>query len=75
MTVWSMESGEHMPDKKQFMRELCRVTAPGGRILVVTWCHRELKDGEKSLTAPELRLLDKINKGIEQVVLYGACEC
>lgn len=52
-----------MPDKKQFMRELCRVTAPGGRVLVVTWCHRELQQGEKALSAAELRLLDKINKG------------
>jgi len=35
-----MESGEHMPDKAKFVGELCRVTAPGGRIIVVTWCHR-----------------------------------
>jgi len=34
-----------MPDKKQFMRELFRLTAPGGRILIVTWCHRELQPG------------------------------
>ena len=38
--TWSMESGEHMPDKAKFVGELCRVTAPGGRIIVVTWCHR-----------------------------------
>ncbi|KAL4425042.1 hypothetical protein ABPG77_001820 [Micractinium sp. CCAP 211/92] len=38
--VWSMESGEHMPDKHQFVRELARVCAPGGRIIIVTWCHR-----------------------------------
>ncbi len=24
----------------QFVRELARVTAPGGRIIIVTWCHR-----------------------------------
>ncbi|GAB5032965.1 gamma-tocopherol methyltransferase [Nannochloropsis oceanica] len=58
--VWSMESGEHMPDKKQFMRELVRVAAPGGRIVVVTWCHRNLKDGEK-LTRFERGLLKLIN--------------
>ncbi len=28
--TWSMESGEHMPDKDKFMNELFRVTAPGG---------------------------------------------
>ena len=36
--VWSMESGEHMPDKRQFIKELARVAAPGGKVSVVTWC-------------------------------------
>lgn len=40
--VWSMESGEHMPDKKQFMSELTRVAMPGGKIIIVTWCVRRL---------------------------------
>ena len=38
--VWSLESGEHMPDKQKFVGELARVCAPGGRIIIVTWCHR-----------------------------------
>lgn len=59
--AWSMESGEHMPDKRAFMTELFRVTSPGGRIIVVTWCHRELKEGETSLSPKELHLLRKIN--------------
>ena len=59
--VWSLESGEHMPDKTKFVNELMRVVAPGGRIIIVTWCHRELKQGESSLEPRELRLLDKIN--------------
>jgi len=58
--VYSMESGEHMPDKTQFVGELTRVCAPGGRILVVTWCHRVLKDGETCLPADEQFLLDRI---------------
>ena len=41
--VWSLESGEHMPDKKKFMAEMARVCAPGGRVLLVTWCRREGK--------------------------------
>lgn len=35
--VWSMESGEHMPDKTKFMGELTRVAAPGGKVIIVTW--------------------------------------
>ena len=63
--AWSMESGEHMPDKEAFVGELVRVTAPGGRIIVVTWCHRELDatKGETALAPKELRLLKKINDG------------
>ena len=40
--VWSMESGEHMPDKARFVGELARVCMPGGRIIIVTWCHRRV---------------------------------
>ena len=46
--VWSMESGEHMPDKPTFVNELIRVAAPGGRIIIVTWCHRDLEAGESA---------------------------
>eukprot|EP00798_Chlamydomonas_sp_ICE-L_P008462 gene8462-4905_t len=59
--VWSMESGEHMPDKKKFVSELSRVCMPGGRVLVVTWCHRVLKEGE-SLSETEASLLERINE-------------
>lgn len=57
--VWSLESGEHMPDKKQFVQELARVCAPGGTIIVVTWCHRVLQERE-SLKAEEESLLKRI---------------
>ena len=59
--VWSMESGEHMPDKRRFVRELARVCAPGGgRIIVVTWCHRVLGPDETALRPEEQVLLDRI---------------
>lgn len=58
--IWSMESGEHMPNKTKFVGELARVASPGGRIIIVTWCHRDLQEGETSLTSSELALLDRI---------------
>jgi len=60
--TWSLESGEHMPDKDKFVQELFRVTSPGGRIIIVTWCHRDLHVGETSLTKREERLLARINR-------------
>lgn len=53
--VWSLESGEHMPDKRQFLAECWRVLRPGGQVMVVTWCHRE-----GSLSPQEQRHLQKI---------------
>ncbi|GIL89554.1 hypothetical protein Vretimale_1889 [Volvox reticuliferus] len=58
--VWSMESGEHMPDKRRFVSELARVCAPGGVVIVVTWCHRVLAPGEVALRSEEEALLDRI---------------
>jgi len=60
--VYSMESGEHMPDKKQFVRELARVAAPDGKIVIVTWCSRNLdsENGESRLPDAEQFLLDRI---------------
>ena len=60
--VWSLESGEHMPDKQQFVNELLRVATPGGRIIIVTWCHRDLETHEDGLTPKEQKLLAKINR-------------
>ncbi|EOY10208.1 hypothetical protein QUC31_010138 [Theobroma cacao] len=58
--VWSMESGEHMPDKAKFVNELVRVAAPGGKIIIVTWCHRDLLPSEESLQPWEKKLLNRI---------------
>jgi tocopherol O-methyltransferase len=60
--VWSLESGEHMPDKQQFVSELYRVTEKNGRVIIVTWCHRVLEEGEESLREEEERLLARINE-------------
>lgn len=58
--VWSMESGEHMPDKAKFVNELVRVAAPGGTIIIVTWSHRDLGPDEESLQPWEKKLLNRI---------------
>ncbi|GFP93119.1 probable tocopherol o-methyltransferase chloroplastic [Phtheirospermum japonicum] len=54
---WYMESGEHMQDKGKFVNELARVVAPGGTILIVTWCHRDLSPFEGSLNPDEEKLI------------------
>ncbi len=56
--VWSLESGEHMPDKTKFLQECYRVLKPGGRFIFATWCHRSIAG--TALTADEIRHLDKI---------------
>lgn len=58
--VWSLESGEHMPDKRQFLRECYRVLKPGGMFVMATWCHRPTEPHETPLTADEQRHLDEI---------------
>lgn len=59
--VWSLESGEHMPSKEDFVNEMVRVAKPGGKIILCTWCHRDLKEGEV-LTRREKRCLRHINR-------------
>lgn len=55
--VWSLESGEHMPEKPKFLQECYRVLKPGGTFLFVTWCHRPTPP---ELTADEQQHLEKI---------------
>jgi tocopherol O-methyltransferase len=56
--VWSLESGEHMPDKTKFMQECYRVLKPGGTLIMVTWCHRPIENSP--LTADEQKHLEDI---------------
>lgn len=56
--VWSLESGEHMPDKTKFLQECYRVLKPGGTLLFVTWCHRSTE--HQPLTNEEQRHLQDI---------------
>ena len=58
--VWSLESGEHMPDKIKFLQECCRVLKPGGTLILATWCHRSLGESAGELTDEERRELAEI---------------
>lgn len=58
--VWSLESGEHMPDKIKFLQECCRVLKPGGTLILATWCHRPLTEVAGELTDAEIRELAEI---------------
>lgn len=58
--VWSMESGEHMPDKQKFLAECYRVLKPGGTFLMATWCHRPITSATGELTTDEKQHLADI---------------
>ncbi|HEY9668377.1 MAG TPA: methyltransferase domain-containing protein [Coleofasciculaceae cyanobacterium] len=58
--IWSMESGEHMPDKEKFLQECYRVLKPGGTFLMATWCHRPIAPATGQLTADEQQHLAEI---------------
>ena len=58
--VWSLESGEHMPDKTKFLAECYRVLKPGGRMILATWCHRETNSLAGDLTQSEIAHLKEI---------------
>jgi tocopherol O-methyltransferase len=58
--VWTLESGEHMPDKQQFLRECYRVLKPGGTLLMATWCNRPTEPPNLPLTLDEEKHLEDI---------------
>ncbi|MEL6246802.1 MAG: methyltransferase domain-containing protein [Cyanobacteria bacterium J06648_16] len=58
--VWTLESGEHMPDKHQFLQECYRQLKPGGTFLMATWCHRATDSLAGPLTRSEQDQLQAI---------------
>lgn len=60
--VWSLESGEHMPDKTQFLKECYRVLKSNGTLILATWCHRPTNSLAGELTANEKKHLEQIYK-------------
>lgn len=58
--IWSMESGEHYPDKQAFFEESYRLLKPGGCLLMATWCHRPTTSLAGDLTWSEQHHLDAL---------------
>ncbi|MGK7931496.1 MAG: methyltransferase domain-containing protein [Microcystaceae cyanobacterium] len=58
--VWSLESGEHMPDKAKFLQECYRVLKPNGTFILATWCHRPTTSLAGELTPDEQKHLAEI---------------
>ena len=57
--IWSLESAEHIADKQRMLELFYDLLAPGGRLLMATWCHRETPP---VLTYDDNRLLDRIRR-------------
>jgi tocopherol O-methyltransferase len=58
--IWSLESGEHYPDKAQFFHESYRLLKPGGQLLMATWCHRPTDSLAGPLTWAEEQQLEAL---------------
>jgi tocopherol O-methyltransferase len=58
--VWSLESGEHMPDKTKFLQECYRVLKDNGTLILATWCHRPTNSLAGELTKDEKKHLEEI---------------
>jgi tocopherol O-methyltransferase len=55
--VWSMESAEHIRDKKALLQLFWEVLEPGGQFVMATWCHRNTPP---ALSNSDQRLLDRV---------------
>ncbi len=57
--IWSMESAEHISDKAALLAHFYQLLAPGGRLLLATWCHRPTPPG---LSSREMENLASIRR-------------
>lgn len=55
--IWSLESAEHMPEKQRLLQVFFDALKPGGKLLLVTWCHRDMPP---ALEDSEQKLMEKI---------------
>lgn len=57
--IWSLESAEHIADKRGLLEMFHTLLKPGGKFLMVTWCHRDVPP---ALTAEEGNVIENICK-------------
>jgi len=56
--VWSMENAEHIAPKEDMLELFFDRLRPGGRLLLITWCTRDVS--QVPLSKKEERILDKL---------------
>lgn len=55
--IWSMESAEHIKDKKALLEMFFNLLEPGGKFLMITWCCR---DQPPAFSRSEKQLLENL---------------
>ncbi len=55
--IWSLESAEHIADKKGLLEIFHKLLKPGGKFLMITWCHRDVPP---TLTEREKNVIENI---------------
>ena len=62
--VWTLESGEHMPNKRQFLQECTRVLKPGGRFLCLEFSTVTLPALKQLYDLYSFRVLPRLGEAV-----------
>lgn len=57
--IWSLESAEHIADKKQLINLFYNLLLPGGKLIIATWCVRQTPP---DFTKEEKSIIEQIRK-------------
>lgn len=57
--IWSLESAEHIEDKKKLIQIFYNILNPGGKFIMATWC---IRNSPPELNNSEKELLQKLSK-------------
>ncbi|MGB3548887.1 MAG: class I SAM-dependent methyltransferase, partial [Saprospiraceae bacterium] len=69
--IWSLESAEHIANKPGLFQLFHDLLLPGGKLLMITWCHRTMPP---ELTAKEQKLLNRVQKLYHLPPMIGLAE-